>query len=356
LVSDQTDFRQIDSSVAMLTGEAAGQQVEHQDKHLARAVSKPWSDVPGVAEDPTYYERPMLKEPVWIWAVPLYFYVGGLSGAALTMAAAAQLLDGRRLWRFVRDCRWIGGIGGGIGSALLIADLGKPSRFLNMMRVFRPTSPMSIGAWVLAGAAPFGLGTALWSHNPGFRGRAADLVGLAGGALGMPLAGYTAVLISNSAIPVWQGARRAMPFLFISSSMASLASFYQIIGVPRTARTTLTIFGTAGRVAEIAALKAVEKEAAKVERVARPLRRGASGIVLTIAGALNAASLILSLWPGRSRKRQLAAGILGTAGSIALRYGIYYAGRASAQDPRASFHQQRQGYGARELKQAVYHG
>jgi formate-dependent nitrite reductase membrane component NrfD len=355
-MSDQPDARQIDSSLAMLAGEAAGQQGKQQNQHLARAVLKPRPDAPSVADDPTYYDRPVLKQPVWIWAVPLYFYVGGLSGAALTMAAAAQLLDGRRLSGFVRNCRLIGGIGGGIGSALLIIDLGRPSRFLNMLRVFRPTSPMSIGAWVLAAAAPAGLGTALWSHRPGFRGRTADLVGLAAGALGMPLSGYTAVLLSNSAIPVWQAARRPMPFLFVSSSMASLASFYQIIGAPRAAQTALTIFGAAGRMAEIAALKAVEKEAGKVERVARPLHHGASGIVLKIAGALNAASLILSLWPGRSRKRRLAAGILGTAGSIALRYGVYYAGCASAQDPRASFHQQRRGYGARELQQSAYHG
>jgi hypothetical protein len=103
-------------------------------------------------------------------------------------------------------------------------------------------------------------------------------------------------------------------------------------------------------------MKAVEKQAGKVERVARPLREGPSGVLLKAAGVLNAASLILSLWPGRSRKRQLAAGILGTVGSIALRYGIYYAGRVSAQDPRASFHQQREGYGARELEEATFHG
>ena len=355
-MSAQTDFRQIDTNIATLTGEAAGQDVQHEDKHLAKAAPQAWPSVPGIDSDPTYYDRPMLKEPVWIWAVPLYFYVGGLSGAALTMAAAAQMVDGARLWKFVKHCRLIGGIGGGIGSGLLIADLGKPSRFLNMLRVFRPTSPMSVGAWVLAGAGPIGMGTALWSHKPGFRGRAADVFGLAGGALGMPLAGYTAVLISNTAVPVWQSARRALPFLFISASMASLASFYQLVGVPRSARTILTVFGTAGRVAELAATRAVEKEAGKVERVARPLREGPSGILVKAAGILNAASLILSLWPGRSRKRQLAAGILGTAGSIVLRYGIYYAGRASARDPRASFHQQRQGYGARELESATFYG
>jgi formate-dependent nitrite reductase membrane component NrfD len=355
-VSGKADFRQIDTKIAMLDGEAASQDVQHEDKHLAEVAQKTWTSAPGIDPDPTYYDRPMLKEPVWIWAVPLYFYVGGLSGAALTMAAAAQLVDGARLWKFVKHCRLIGGIGGGIGSALLIIDLGRPSRFMNMLRVFRPTSPMSIGAWVLAGAAPIGMGTAMWSHKPGFRGRVADIFGLAGGALGMPLAGYTAVLISNTAVPVWQSARRALPFLFISSAMTSFASFYQITGVPRSSQTILTVFGTAGRVAELAAIRAVEKEAGRVDRVAKPLREGPSGILLKTAGILNAASLILSLWPGRSRKRQLAAGILGTAGSIALRYGIYYAGRASARDPRASFHQQRQGYGARELAESAFHG
>ena len=355
-MSGQTDFRQIDTNIATLTGEAAGQDVQHDDKHLAKTAQQGWPNVPGIDPDPTYYDRPMLKEPVWIWAVPLYFYVGGLSGAALTMAAAAQLVDGARLWRFVKHCRLIGGVGGGIGSALLIADLGRPSRFMNMLRVFRPTSPMSVGAWVLAGAGPIGMGTALWSHKPGFRGRFADVFGLAGGALGMPLAGYTAVLISNTAVPVWQSARRALPFVFISSSMASLASFYEMIGVPRSARTVLTAFGTAGRVAEFAAVRAVEKQAGKAERVAKPLRQGPSGLLLKAAGVLNAASLILSLWPGRSRKRQLAAGILGTVGSIALRYGIYYAGRASARDPRASFHQQRAEYNARELEASIFYG
>jgi formate-dependent nitrite reductase membrane component NrfD len=352
----QTDFREIDTRVGILEGEAAQQEVKHEDRSLAKAVGEGWSAVPSVEQDPSYYDRPMLKEPVWIWAVPLYFYVGGLSGAALTLGAAAQMIDGEGQWRLVRKCRWVGGIGGGIGTALLIIDLGRPSRFLNMLRVFRPTSPMNIGAWILAGAAPIGMGAALWSHKPGLRGEIGDAVGYAGGALGMPLAGYTAVLISNTAIPVWQGARRSLPFLFISGAMTSVAAFFQMLGPRRCERKLLATFGAIGRAGEFLALKAVEREAGKVDHVAKPLRRGLSGFLLNTSKALTIASAILSLWPGRSRKRQVAAGILGTAGAVALRYGVYYAGKASAANPRASFHQQRWGYGARELQASNFHG
>jgi formate-dependent nitrite reductase membrane component NrfD len=354
-LKQQTDFREIDTSIAILEGEAAQQEVKHEDRHVARVAEKGWPAVPTVEQDATYYDRPMLKEPVWIWAVPLYFYVGGLSGAALTLGAAAQIIDGERLWRLVKKCRWIGGIGGGIGSALLIIDLGRPTRFYNMLRVFRPTSPMNVGAWVLAGAAPIGMGTALWSHKRGFRGEVADAVGLVGGALGMPLAGYTAVLITNTAIPVWQASRRSMPFLFISGAITSVAAFLQLLGPRRKERGIVSTFGAIGRAGEFLAMKAVEKEAGRVDHVARPLHQGISGALLKLSGALTAASSVLALWPGRSRKRQVAAGILGTAGAIAMRYGIYYAGRASAANPRASFHQQRLGYGAREIEASNFH-
>ena len=352
----QTDFREIDTTIGVLEGEAAQQQVKHEDRHTAKVAEKGWPTVPTVEQDPTYYDRPMLKEPVWIWAVPLYFYVGGLSGAALTLGAATQVVDGDRLWRLVKKCRLVGGIAGGIGSALLIIDLGRPSRFYNMLRVFRPTSPMNVGAWVLAGAAPIGMGTALWSHKPGFRGEVADVVGLVGGALGMPLAGYTAVLISNTAIPVWQASRHSMPFLFISGAMTSVAAFFQMWGPRRGERKVISTFGAIGRAGEFLALKAVEREAGRVGHVAKPLHEGISGALLRISGVLTTASSVLSLWPGRSRKRQIVAGILGTAGAVALRYGIYDAGKASAANPRASFHQQRLGYGAREVQASNFHG
>ena len=98
----------------------------------------------------TYYDRPILKQPVWIWTVPAYFYVGGVAGAALVLGAVAQLTGDSELRRLVGTCRSIGAAGHVIGSALLIYDLGRPSRFFNMLRVFNPKSPLSIGSWILA--------------------------------------------------------------------------------------------------------------------------------------------------------------------------------------------------------------
>src|SRR5438874_11336372 len=86
-------------------------------------------------QDPSYYDRPVLKEPVWKWYVPAYFYVGGAAGAAATLGAAAQLADRRGLAGLIRRCRWIAAAGGAVGTGLLVVDLGRPERFLNMLRV-----------------------------------------------------------------------------------------------------------------------------------------------------------------------------------------------------------------------------
>ena len=87
-----TDGRDIDSALAELTGEAANQRsYGSPDQHI-QSIAQTWEQIPQVDHnDPTYYERPMLKEPVWEWAIPTYYYVGGLTGASLALGAAAQL-------------------------------------------------------------------------------------------------------------------------------------------------------------------------------------------------------------------------------------------------------------------------
>src|SRR5580765_6742485 len=91
----------------------------------------------------TYYDRPMLKQPVWIWTVPAYFYVGGVAGAALVLGAVAQFQNDDDLRSLVRSARWIGAGGQLLGSIFLIVDLGRPERFFNMLRVLNPKSPLS---------------------------------------------------------------------------------------------------------------------------------------------------------------------------------------------------------------------
>ena len=295
----------------------------------------------------TYYERPVLKEPVWIWAVPLYLYVGGVAGTAMVLGAAGQLAGGASLRGFVVRCRWVGALGAVAGSALLVVDLGRPERFLNMLRVFRPGSPMSVGAWTLASAASLAAASAVLEKPDGFSGWLGDAAGLGAGFLGLPLVTYTGVLLGNTAVPVWQQARAELPYLFCASAMTATASLLEMMDFGRRERRLISAFGTAGRVLELGATASLERSVSFVEQVERPLREGPSSVLWKAAAGLTAASLVVSLLPGGSKKRKLA-GVLGTLGALALRWAIYRAGRTSARDPHATFAQQRRGLGAAE--------
>src|SRR5580704_15059928 len=107
-----------------------------------------------------YYGLPLLKPPTWTWEVPLYFFLGGISGMAACIAFAALVFGAPT--NLIRFALWMGLIGASICPALLIADLGRPLRFLNMLRVFKWRSAMSMGSWILSafgGAAFLALAT-----------------------------------------------------------------------------------------------------------------------------------------------------------------------------------------------------
>jgi formate-dependent nitrite reductase membrane component NrfD len=288
----------------------------------------------------TYYDRPVLKPPVWIWTVPTYFFVGGIAGAAMTMGLAAQLAGGARLRAFEERCRWVGAIGGGIGSALLIADLGRKARFLGMLRVLRPSSPMSVGSWVLALATPLSAGSALLSMTSGGLWYVGYAAGVGAGILGMPLATYTGVLLGNSAVPIWLATRKTLPLLFGASAAASLAAIFDLMPLGHRERTIAHRFGIAGRLAELAAGEAVERQACANARVGRPFRQGASGALWQAAKVFTLASLILTVIPGKGKTQRRAAGICGILGGLSLRFAVLHAGKISALDPRATFSQQ----------------
>jgi formate-dependent nitrite reductase membrane component NrfD len=342
------DRRHIDLEQAVLEGEGAQQEVRDAEPV---APPEPWREVPTTdPADPTYYERPVLKEPVWISAVPLYFWAGGAAGAAATLAAVAQVADRDGLDGLIQRARWISAIGAGVGTGLLIVDLGKPSRFANMLRVFRPSSPMSVGSWVLSGFTPTAGASALLHDADGAPGFAGDAFGVVSGALGVPLAGYTAVLLSNTAVPVWQATRRSLPALFMSSAMTTAAGLLGMLDLNEREERVVRRFGIAGRIADLVASKAVERDADRVGQVGKPLHEGLSGTLWKASESLTAASLALSLLPGRrSRPRRVVEGALGAAGSLAMRFAIFRAGKASSRDPRATFHQQRAGHGAAEV-------
>jgi formate-dependent nitrite reductase membrane component NrfD len=348
-----TDGRDIDRDVAELSGEAADQQASGSaDEHLKQEM-KVWRQLPMPQPgDPTYYDVPMLNEPVWEWAIPTYYYIGGLTGAALVLSAAAQV-DGRRSReKLIRRCRWIGLTGAAMSGGLLIYDLGMPSRFINMLRVFRPTSVMNMGAWILSGTG----GTAFLSLALSGRRKRFGVIGEACGYLagifGAGLATYTGVLTGNTAVPVWQASRKVLPILFGTSAMSSVGALFDLTVEKAEERRLTKIFGTTGQVAELVSSIVMEKQAAMVPRVARPLKKGFSGFLWRTAMVLTGTGLVLGLIPKPSRGRRLAAGIIGTLGSGLMRASVEHIGVGSSRDARASFQQQRAGYGAAEATKA----
>ena len=146
----------------------------------------------------SYYGRPVIKEPVWTPEIPWYLFMGGLGGASAGLAYLAELrgseLLARRAWMIAL---------GGVGSSplLLISDLGRPERFLNMLRMFKVTSPMSVGSWILA-AAGMTIAPSCVHALTGLFPRWARRTRPVAGVLGLPLATYTGALIANTAVPV----------------------------------------------------------------------------------------------------------------------------------------------------------
>jgi formate-dependent nitrite reductase membrane component NrfD len=209
-----TDGRDIDLKFAELIGEAAGQVIRVPGEHT-KAVAGVCENLPlPDPRDPTYYDRPLIKAPVWKPYIPLYYFVGGAAGASLALGAAAQLHGSRDLDLLVRRCHWMGIIGSSIGGGLLILDLGRPERFLFMLRVFRPTSPMNMGAWILAIAPTAAVTAGLFLRRSGPLALLGEVAGYSSGVFGLGLATYTGVLLANSAVPVWQTSRKTLPLLF----------------------------------------------------------------------------------------------------------------------------------------------
>lgn len=340
-----TDGRDIDIAIASLEGEGAQQKARDIDRHLRRVTPDPWNEVPQTsANDPTYYDRPMLKQSVWGIDIPLYYFCGGAAGAALTLGAAIQFVSprGEHPLRHVSAvCHWTGIIGSSLGAVFLIHDLGRPSRFLYMMRVFRPSSPMNMGVWILSGAAPAAIVTGLLVKRHGVLGLIGEITGYIAGVFGAALSGYTGVLVANSAVPIWQAARHWLPVLFVASSAASAASVIDVVACEACESGMTRIFGTVGRLGELAAAHMVEQAASAVPRVGEPLRSGGSAMLWKAARNLTAASFAASLLPFKRRKVGMLAGVLGIAGSLCLRLAVHYMTNVSSRDARASFHQQR---------------
>ncbi len=370
------DGRNVAPDLGGLSGEGSLQRVREPGREARELTREEPAREGEAAEGRSYYGLPVLKEPVWKWMIPGYFFAGGLAGACAVLGAAAQIAAGGGTEGLVRRCRVVATAGAAASAALLIADLGRPARFVYMLRVFRPTSPMNMGTWILSGfggLAGVSVLPAVLPRSPRALARAADLAGVGAGLLGLPLVGYTGVLVANTAVPVWQGTRNTLPILFAFSGAVSAGALFQLWpprdpsplrgralfsrarpGERRAGAEVALRFGRLAKAAELAVSFSLDREAAShAPRVARPLHRGVSGAMLQAARGLVAASLVLDLLPGRRRGRPAGArgaiaGALALAGTLLLRFGVVAAGRASARDPHATFEMQRRGRGGAE--------
>jgi formate-dependent nitrite reductase membrane component NrfD len=171
----------------------------------------------------------------------------------------------------------------------------------------------------------------------------------AGGGLGALLAGYTGVLLANTAVPLWQAARRELPVLFVGSGMASAGAVLELFSDSGASRKLTHWYGSAGKAVALGAMLAMQRSAPRAPRITEPLRTGATGLLWRAGLVLTAAGLVASGLGNKSRTRERLAAVLTLAGALATRFAVFHAGKRSARDPRATFEGQRAGMGAAEL-------
>ncbi|GAA2073180.1 NrfD/PsrC family molybdoenzyme membrane anchor subunit [Actinomadura alba] len=290
--------------------------------------------VPG-AEFTSYYGLPILNGPVWqARDIAGYFFLGGLAGASSVLAAGA-VLTGRPQLAYGAKIGATGAIA--LAAVALVHDLGRPERFLNMLRVAKPTSPMSVGSWLLTGYGPLAgaaAASAVTGRLPGLG--LASTLGAA--AVGPAIAGYTAALICDTAVPAWHDAYREMPFVFVGSAAAA-AGGLGLVTAPIEQTPPARALALAGTAAELVSVELMER---RLGMVAEPYRRGRSGRLMTAARLLACAGVAGAYLGRRSRALSALSGTALLAASAATRFGVFAAGVASAADPKYTVVPQRE--------------
>jgi hypothetical protein len=282
----------------------------------------------------SYYGRPIIKEPVWTWEIPAYFFTGGLAGASAVLSSAARVAGNDKL---ARTALYIGAAADIVSPALLISDLGRPERFHHMFRVVKVTSPMNLGSWVLlvnGGATTTAALLQLLGRWKPLRIAASIAAALAG----PPLATYTGVLIADTAVPVWHDGRRELPWIFGASAAASAGAAASIFVQPRDAGPARRL-AVAGVLAEGALMQAMERRLGTVGEV---YHQGEAGKLSWAAKGLATAGAVLLARRGRkSRASAVLGGALVCAGELCLRWAVFKAGSQSARDPKYVVESQR---------------
>lgn len=297
-----------------------------------------------VAEYASYYGRPVVKAPPWEHHIPIYLFAGGVAAGSSLLGAGAALTGRPALGRVVRLTA-MGGLG--VSLVALVDDLGRPERFLNMLRTLKLTSPMSVGTWLLSlYAAPASVAAAAtvaemlgWRRGPFALLRAiSSPAAVAAGLTAPPVAAYTAVLLADTAVPSWHAAYRELPFVFCGSAAAASGGFAMILA-PTAQAGPARRLAMGGAAIEMLAEARMEKT---MGLTAEPLHEGKGGRYMKAAKYLTVGGAAVALLGGRSRIAAVAAGAALVAGSFCTRFGVFEAGMASARDPKYTVVPQRE--------------
>jgi formate-dependent nitrite reductase membrane component NrfD len=277
---------------------------------------------------------PMINEPVWTWEVPLYFWFGGIAAGSSFVALACDVAGDHRSARIARRVA----LGAALPSPpLLVADLGRPGRFLNMMRIFKPRSPMNLGAWALVTFS--GLGAAAVGADLLGRPKLARRIGGANAVVGGYLGSYTGVLLATTAVPVWARSRAFLGPIFVSTAAATGAAACRLVlvasGVPER-HPTRTALGGIETVAMLTELGLSSINEARLGHTAQALEHGRPGTLFSAAKWLVRVGFLLQLARLRAGPRaHHAASVAYLGAGLCFRFAWVTAGPQSARDHEA---------------------
>lgn len=288
----------------------------------------------------SYYGRPIVKPHVWRWYIPLYFWIGGTAGAAAVECVCARMRGAHALATVEKRAALLGVL---VAPPLLIADLGVKLRFVNMLRVFKLTSPMSVGSWILTG---FGgaIAASTLAELLGWERTSRALEVVAAG-FGPPLAVYTAVLVADTATPAWHEAGDTLPFVFAASGMASAGAIGAAFAPPAESRSARQLM-IGGAIALLAAGRAMDNQLG--ELLSEPYRIGKGGSLRRASATCALAGIVIGTLGRKNRTAtRFAAACVAAAGMIE-RFAVTAAGTQSAEDPKYTVESQRARMQARD--------
>jgi formate-dependent nitrite reductase membrane component NrfD len=280
-------------------------------------------------------QGPVIKAPVWTWEVPLYFWFGGVAAGSSFVALACDLAGDHRAAVVARRVA----IAAVVPSPpLLILDLGRPARFLNMLRILKPRSPMNLGAWCLAAFSAVGAG-AVAADVLG-RPRAARTLGGVNAVLGGYLGSYTGVLLATTAVPVWGRSRMFLGPVFVATATAGGAAATRLAlvagGSVPAGHPTRTALGNVEMGAMLAELALSKLNERRLGRLGEAFETGRAGVLFRSAEAAVLTGLGLRLVRARlGRGAHDVASVLYLAAGLAFRYAWIEAGKVSAADHEA---------------------